>query len=136
MVVEQDGSLALGVTRDLDMALELVVRAAKEHGNPEAQHLLAVAYATGTTILLLLLLRRWLAGGAGSGAVAEVYVSGRGGAGILGKVDVPKPGEEEAEGPSDEVKAIMHDYFGAMGGNVRSAMALGYRWVGRHSLDS
>lgn len=44
---------------------------------------------------------------------------------------MPKPGEEEAEGPSDEVKAIMHDYFGAMGGNVRSAMALGYRWVGR-----
>lgn len=72
MVVEQDGSLALGVTRDLDMALELVVRAAKEHGNPEAQHLLAVAYATGTTILLLLLLRRWLAGGAGGGAVTEV----------------------------------------------------------------
>jgi hypothetical protein len=38
-------------------------------------------------------------------------------------------GEEEGGAPNDEVRAIVYDYFGARGGDVHAAMAMGYRCV-------
>lgn len=37
-------------------------------------------------------------------------------------------GEEEGGAPNDEVRAIVYDYFGARGGDVHAAMAMGYRY--------
>jgi TPR repeat protein len=46
---EQNGNATLGVARDPRQALAFLDRAAGAHGSPNAQHLMAVAYATGTS---------------------------------------------------------------------------------------
>ncbi|KAH8050144.1 hypothetical protein JL722_11518 [Aureococcus anophagefferens] len=111
------GGRGCPVARDVPRSLELYGRAAAA-GHPAAQLSMAVALASAFV----------LGGGRGPGqekgeaGALDAYAAARAGAARGGGGG----DEEEARAASEDV-AVLHEYFGALGGDPLSQMALGWR---------
>lgn len=120
--------------RNFSRGLRYLVRSAREHGYPHAQHRLAVAHATGLLGPIPPAPGDRVEDAAAARALLPPPTTD-----YTGEEEELEAGEAEEEDGllslGDELRSLVLLQFAATGGDVAAAMALGYRCVRARLLD-